>query len=379
MGNKTRRGILAASVAAATAAALVVGGSAAYADDESPVINPDTAVITPTPTGPYLYRFADTDRVLTSIKAARSTNLPWSDTVILASAADAHYADALAAAPLADAIDAPVLLTEPGSSVNPNVLAYLASAGVTNVILASGTQVLTSGVVNELELAGYTTERFAGVNRYATAIALAGAAIDRGGEDGWYEGNIFVADGTNFPDALAAGAAASEYNGVVLLSQGGQLEAFTAAALALTAPYHGVNAFNHDEIIAVGGAAKTAVAVGYLGNHFDDSSTTSVVGSDRYETAVLLATKYFGKQNPGADYFAVASGEISSDAVVASAWAANADGPLLLTNNSGLNSKTAAYLAASADSDDSVVVFGGQGSVSPAASEQLKDLVLSLR
>lgn len=372
MGNKTRRGAIAASVAVTTAAALAFGGSAAFAADDSPIIDEDTAELTQ-PGGPNLYRFADKDRVLTAIEAANATGGVWGDTVILASSSDAHYADALAAAPLADAVDAPVLLTEPGGSVNPYVIDYLeAHEEVSNVILASGTQVLTAGVVSELEDAGYDVERYAGANRYATAVALAAGAIVEGNLE---DVNVFVADGTNFPDALAAGAAASAYNGVVLLSQGGQLEAFTAAALALTPAYHGVGALNHDEIISVGGAATTAVSVGYLGNHFDDSSTTSVVGATRYDTAVQLAEDYFDAPQPGADVFAIASGEISSDAVVASAWAANVDGPLLLTHNASLTGATADYLADAVDKGDSVAVFGGTGSVSANVSAELKALL----
>ena len=64
---------------------------------------------------------------------------------------------------------------------------------------------------------GYTVARLAGADRYATAVAVAAAL-----------GNpttVFEADGTNFPDALSAGTAATQQGAVVLLTSGSKMPA----------------------------------------------------------------------------------------------------------------------------------------------------------
>ena len=62
------------------------------------------------------------------------------------------------------------------------------------------------------------------------------------------------------------------------------------------------------------------------------------------------------------------------DAVVASAYIANADGPLLLSAPDALTPVTAAYLADNVDNGQMVVTFGGPGSMSKAVTEAIADI-----
>lgn len=363
------------------------------------VIDPDGGADVVQPAGAQIVRFAERDRVGTAIEAALSTrNVWWQNeyaeqygrTVILASAE--RYPDALAAATLADTIDAPVLLNPDGDGVDARVAAFLRDQDVTNVILASGTGVLTPVLQEELVDDGYSTYRIAGVNRYQTATVLAAAAITTGAYPDSGTANVFLADGTDFPDALAAGAAAAQHSGVVLLTEGASslpehtLEFLEGQVTQIDAPWFqgGFSLQSLQEVYTVGGNATAAAGRDDAGQALDSSYVTaSVVGEDRYQTATLLAQRFFAATPAGSlddaaaadrDLFAVASGETFADAVAAGAWAANVDGPLLLSQHAELNEHTAEYLLDEVEKEDTIAVFGGTGTISVQVTDEVKAL-----
>ncbi len=358
MGKITRRGALAASAAIAVALGGAVGASADV--DGSPIdIDHDPENVERL-TGPAIYRFADEDRVGTALQAARLTNLPWGNTAIIATSED--FSDALAAAPLADLIDAPVLLNKSSSALRGDVLNYLKDNGFDEVILVGGTDVFGNSVRTQIETAGLTVDRVEGANRFQTALQLAERAVAQGGE-AYETTNVFLADGRNFPDALAAGAAAAENDGVVLLTNGSdRIDAYTYQALT-------AGSFQtHESIIAIGGPAAAAAEAGYQGDPIEVNH--EVIGENRYETATLTAEEYVGD----AANFVVASGENYPDAVVGGAYAANVDGALLLTKQDSLTNVTADYLESIRLDVDNVFVFGGPASVAPSVSVEIDNL-----
>jgi putative cell wall-binding protein len=82
------------------------------------------------------------------------------------------------------------------------------------IIIAGGTGVVSASV--QTQLAAYTTGcviRQSGADRYATAAAISAATFAPGAPI------TYVATGLNFPDALAAAAAAGRLGGPVLLVQ----------------------------------------------------------------------------------------------------------------------------------------------------------------
>jgi putative cell wall-binding protein len=148
----------------------------------------------------------------------------------------------------------------------------------------------------------------------------------------------FLATGLDFADALAAGPAAADEMGVVLLTNGETVPAATARYLAA----------NPNEV-AVGGPASRAVP----------TASVKYVGKDRYETATKLANAYFDDY----DYIGLASGEVAADAVVAGAVMANVDATLVLTQASKLPKATDQFLSYDVDGA-SLVVFGGKAAIS---------------
>jgi putative cell wall-binding protein len=106
--------------------------------------------------------------------------------------------------------------------------------------------VISATVARELARYAPVVTREAGANRYGTAAAISSANFDRGVDV------VYVATGTNFPDALAAGPAASAGNGVVLLVKRSEIPAETLAELRRLDP---------DRIIIAGGTATISSTV----------------------------------------------------------------------------------------------------------------------
>lgn len=156
-------------------------------------------------------RIAGRDRFETAAAVARAAGPPVTRTVFLASGR--HFADALAAGPLAYASPIPQLLTEPGA-LPASVVAVLAELGITNVVVLGGTGAVGPGVESQLRSRGLTVGRLSGADRYTTATAIADWAVSVLGHR---RDHVDLATGSTFPDALAGGIHAGANRGVVLL------------------------------------------------------------------------------------------------------------------------------------------------------------------
>ena len=72
------------------------------------------------------------------------------------------------------------------------------------------------------------------------------------------------------------------------------------------------------------------------------------------------------------------TGQAALAVIIPPRFAANLDGPLLLTASSTLSTPTGDYLKEYATADARITVFGGTGSVSPTVSGQLVALLAAL-
>ena len=123
------------------------------------------------------------------------------------------YPDALAGVPLAAKVGGPLLLTSSNSlsaAVRAEIVRVLPAGAP--VYILGGTSAVSAAVETTITGLGFVVHRLAGANRFATAVAVAGAL-----------GNpttVFEATGLNFPDALAGGPAAIEDGAAILLTNG---------------------------------------------------------------------------------------------------------------------------------------------------------------
>ena len=213
------------------------------------------------------------------------------------------------------------------AATQTELLRVLATGG--RVYLLGGTSAIAASVESQLADLGYQTTRLAGADRYATAVAVAGALGD--------PTTVLLATGTNFPDALAAGPAAAHVNGAVLLTSGASMPSETAAYLSAHAK----------TTYAIGASAAAALP-----------SADAIAGANRYATAVAVAMKFFA--NPPT--FGVATD--FPDALAAGALLAHLGAPLLLSGGGSAAGVTLQYVTSIAGSATSGHVFGGSSAVS---------------
>jgi putative cell wall-binding protein len=301
--------------------------------------------------GGTLCRHWGADRVETSIAASRDA-FPTADSARVAVlAGSAVFADALSGTPLARAEGGPVLLNG-AAGLDARVkaeLERLLPPGAT-VYLLGGTGALSDTVRDQVRADGFTARRLAGADRYATALAVAGAV---GGVD-----RIALATGSTFPDALAAGNAMAKdsgpdaaTHGVVLLTNGGTLPAGVRTYLA---------AHPSAALYAIGGpAAQAAKAAGR-------TPTATVVGTDAYATAAEVAAAFYGSGSP--QVAGLVNGDVFADAVAGGLHAALAGAPLLLTPATSLSASAQSFLAAHAASLSRLEVYGGSSVLSDAVA-----------
>ena len=270
-------------------------------------------------------RLAGADRYATAAAVSRSSFPTGGAGAVVLARGDA-YPDALVGVPLAAARHAPLLLTH-GTTLPPVTLTEIRRvlpAGGTVYVLG-GTDVVPASIGTQLTGLGYQITRYAGADRFATAVAVADALGD--------PGTVLLASGLNFPDALAAGPAATAAHGVVLLTAGATLPPVTAAYLAA---HPGTR-------YAIGGPAAAA-----------DPTAQPLVGADRYATAATVAATFF----PTPTTVGIATGLNFPDALAGAAQLATAGGPLLLTTTAVLPAATGSELTAVKASLNSTHYYG---------------------
>lgn len=250
-----------------------------------------------------LTRLSGDDRVRSAIAASQSAFADEGASAVVLARSDG-FADALAATPLAAAKNGPLLLTDRAAlddAVLEEIVRVLPAGG--RVYLLGGTAALGAAVEARLTSWGYAHTRYAGRDRFETAVVIA--------EDGLGAPEIVVeTTGLAFPDALTAGAVATAVGGAVLLTNGPEQSGPTLEYLRATTPTR----------YAIGGPAVEA-----------DPFADGIAGTDRYETAALAALAFF----PDPEIFGFASGEDFPDALAGGAHIARAGGPLLLVPSTG--------------------------------------------
>ncbi|KAF0208530.1 MAG: cell wall-binding repeat-containing protein [Actinomycetota bacterium] len=284
-----------------------------------------------------------------------------SDVVIVASGAD--FPDALAAAGLAGAYDAPLLLTRP-DSVPAAVGAEIQRLGATRCFIVGGTGAVFSHVETALRTNyGLDVLRIAGGTRYDTAAEVARRVVDRLGPD--YDGGVFVARGDVFADALAAAPLAWTARRPIVLSQPTALPDVTATVL---------DEIGAHEAVVVGGTSAVSNAV-QLRVASIVGSASRVAGRDRFDTAARVAAYGVDSGITTAAYVGVATGLNFPDALGGGIASGAEGGVLLLTPTNSLSLYVASFLRSHAADVRWCRVYGSPYVVSNAAVASLNAIL----
>lgn len=251
-------------------------------------------------------RLHGADRYATAAAISQQAYPTGAPTVFLATGAG--FADALSAAPAAAAQGGALLLTATRTlpAATANEIRRLAPE---RVVIVGGTGVVTGAVVTALQSLGVSVERVSGADRYETSRAIVERYFSSV-ETAW------VATGANFPDALAASAAAGSVGGPVLLVNGlaGSLDSASRATL---------NRIGATSVFIAGGVGVVSVGI-EDGLRARGGDVQRLAGDDRYTTAVAINQYAF----PAAERAFIATGIDFPDALAGAAFAGRIGAPL---------------------------------------------------
>lgn len=195
--------------------------------------------------------------------------------------------------------------------------------------------------------------RISGADRYATSVALAQAEYPTAA-------NIaFIATGSNYPDALAAGAVATSLGGPLLLTDPLTLPADVAAELTSLAP---------STVVVIGGPGAVSPSVtDELAAAVPHARIDRVAGADRFATAVAIVN--YGFTSAPSVYLATADNY--PDALSAAGAAGDKGQPVVLVdgNENGLSAEVTQLLLQLGTKN--VTIVGGPGAVSTGIESAL--------
>ncbi|MCS5715613.1 cell wall-binding repeat-containing protein [Herbiconiux sp. CPCC 205716] len=259
------------------------------------------------------------------------------------------YADALSAAPAAVKSGASLLLATK-AALPAATAGEITRLQPMKVTVVGGPAAISDGVVAEIKRllpVGAQVERIGGEDRFAVSRAIAKQFFGT-------SAHSFVTTGLNFPDALAAGAAAGSGGEPVLLVNGGadSVDAETKAALSGLAT---------SRLAVVGG--PNAVSGGMETSLKGLASVDRLMGADRYETAVSVAKAVF----PTADTVYFTTGLNFPDALVGSVAAGAGHSPIYTVPGTCVPQSVLDDMARLGAQH--VVLLGGERALSPAVEQ----------
>lgn len=259
-------------------------------------------------------RLYGTDRFLTALDTAREA-YKYPETVIVANGRDGS-ADALAAGPLAKALNAPILLVDT-NTINKEVLDYIHNDNLKKIVIVGGKGSVSSKIFNELKGNNSTlkVERIAGNNRYETSQKIVKELIEKHG----YNKEVILVDGRQNADALSAAPYAVLKKSPILLvspsMNNAQAKRFLSGLEVKTS------------VVIGGNSSVSKLTVNSLGLN----NSLRIEGTNRYITSQEVCKKLQAEK----DYInslIIANGtdQYSIDALTASSLLNKVNAPILL-------------------------------------------------
>ncbi len=178
--------------------------------------------------------------------------------------------------------------------------------------------------------------------------------------------DAFFARGDSFADALAVSPFAYSQTMPVLLVRTGSVPAATASGIGALGITNGV--------VAGGTAAVSATAYATL-DALLSGTITRVGGTDRYQTARLVADFGVDRGWGAYSYVGLATGLNYPDALGGSAATAVHGGVLLLTAPTALSAPVSAAITANKATIDTVELYGGPSALSQSVYDAVEALL----
>lgn len=270
------------------------------------------------------YRLSGVDRYETSVEIAYDGWGYSANEVILSTGQD--FPDALAAGPLANQLDAPILLTKKDQLPNA-VVDYIYDSNVSKVTIIGGTGVVSAKVEQYLKTElGVKVERIAGKDRFDTAAQISDRLVNYNGDS-----TAYVVNGRNFPDALSIAPIAAREGAPILLVESNSIPTTTSNKLK-----------KYKDTFVIGGKGAVSETL-----YKKLSNPTRISGADRYETSAKVAEYFYDPAQKG--HFEghsayIATGSNFADALTGSVNASFYGEPLLLTPSTYLHPSVKSFI-----------------------------------
>lgn len=271
------------------------------------------------------------------------------------------FADAVAAGPLAKALNAPVLLTGKGA-LHEAAAAEIRRLGADKVYIVGGEDVVPPEAA---DAAGVEVERVAGRDRYETAAAVAqkikalGVSFDE----------VVLVRSDDFPDALAVSAVQQVVPVLFAGKAGDKNLNYTTAKLLASMDINNIYVAGGSDVVS-----DTAVAQAHSIIGADKPDPARMSGDSRYDTAIAVAG--FFKTESGYQGAVLATGNNFADALAAAPYAAKKGYALILVNGKAENplpDSARGFIRANRSIPfENIVALGGQPEVPDKAIEAAK-------
>ena len=296
---------------------------------------------------PQVTRFAGSSRYTTAIEISQAAFPdPISSTPVVLVASGTNFPDALSAGPVAAALGGPLLLTNP-SSLPGEVIAEINRLNPDEIIVVGGTGSVSASVYSALSSLAPAIKRVGGADRYETSRNITREGFPTAS-------TAFVASGTGFPDALAAGAAAGAFGAPVVLTEG-----FPMLMPVETQGF--MYELGVGTIFVVGGPGVMSEFVVSALERV--APTARLSGTDRISTAVIVNQVAFAGRS---DYVYLTNAYSFPDALAGGVLATRVSGPLYTVPQ---NCIPASVLSEIVRLDAREIrLLGGTGSVSTAVA-----------
>ena len=298
---------------------------------------------------PPYQRSAGANRYDTAALISQGEYKNGTGTVVIATGLD--FPDALVAVPLANAYNAPLLLTT-DKHVTKQTEAELARLKAKKVIIVSTNGAVGSKV--KAALAKYNPTMISGKTCFETASKVATALQKNVGKA---PDTIFFATDSAFADALSASPVAAIKNApIIYLKNKGSIDSATADYLkSVKGKVKNAYIIGGDGVISDAMMKNVATALGLKSG----KTVVRVAGANRYSTCVEVNNKF--KDVLTGTGICVAKGLDFPDALAGGVYAAKTRQALFLADGKKLQDVQSSYLKGKNASK--ITVFGGIGAV----------------
>lgn len=268
-----------------------------------------------------------------------------------------NFPDALAAAPLAGALKAPIVLTS-GNVLSPQAEQQITRLKASKAVIIGGVNAISRATVSRIHgLVGSVPIRISGETRYEASLQIYLQGKARLGVQ-WSSAESIIATGENFADALSVSAYAYAEKAPIFLAN--PKNGFSSETLRAIS-----GNFRH-QLVVGGENAVPELVITQLMYGTSGGVGLRVYGENRYDTSRALAD-YMYAHNAAVNNSVFATGENFPDALAGGPLAGRSNAMVLLANTP--DSPSVQWAHEHSSGVNRVYLLGGASAVNRATAD----------